>query len=85
MKQQVFDRYGYSGYDDARCIHDTGGKTCEIDHLISRELGGADDLDNLWPQSHGGHWNAHHKDTLENRLNEEMCAGRIGLQKRVTC
>ncbi len=81
MKQQVFDRYGYSGYDDSRCIHDKGGKTCEIDHLISRELGGADDLDNLWPESYGGRWNAHQKDTLENRLHKEMCAGRISLKK----
>ena len=25
-------------------------QTCELDHLISLELGGADTLDNLWPQ-----------------------------------
>jgi hypothetical protein len=25
-------------------------QTCEIDHLVSIELGGADTLDNLWPQ-----------------------------------
>ena len=25
-------------------------QTCELDHLISLELGGADSLDNIWPQ-----------------------------------
>jgi hypothetical protein len=33
-----------TGYDDARCEPDARGKTCEIDHLISREFGGADDV-----------------------------------------
>jgi hypothetical protein len=37
MKKQVFDLYGYSGYDDPRCVP-AGKRTCEIDHLISREL-----------------------------------------------
>ena len=46
----------------------------EIDHLISRELGGADDVKNLWPQSYGtSPWNAHLKDKLENRLHAEIC------------
>ena len=53
---------------------DAHGKTCEIDHLIGRELGGADDVKNLWPESYGGApWNAHFKDKLENRLHIEMC------------
>ena len=69
MKQQVFAIYGYSGYDDPHCVADAHGKTCEIDHLISRELGGADDVKNLWPQAYGSTpWNAHLKDKLENRL-----------------
>ena len=50
MKRQVFELYGYSGYDDSRCVP-AGKRTCEIDHLISRELGGADDVNNLWPQA----------------------------------
>ncbi|MBD9362326.1 HNH endonuclease [Methylomonas sp. EbB] len=81
MKKQVFAAYGYSGYDDPRCTADAHGKTCEIDHLISRELGGADDVNNLWPQAYGGTpWNAHLKDKLENRLNKEVCAGRLSLK-----
>jgi hypothetical protein len=38
----------------------------EIDHLISLELGGANDIKNLWPQSYLTRpWNAHVKDKLE--------------------
>lgn len=81
MKQQVFKLYGYSGYDDPRCVP-AGKRSCEIDHLISRELGGADEVKNLWPQAYGtSPWNAVLKDKLENRLNKEMCAGRITLQE----
>ena len=82
MKAKAFNLYGYSGYHDARCVPDSHGKTCEIDHLISREVGGADDVSNLWPQAYGSTpWNAHLKDKLENRLHKEMCAGNITLQE----
>ena len=81
MKRQVFALYGYSGYDDPRCVP-AGKRRCEIDHLISRELGGADEVNNLWPQAYGtSPWNAVLKDKLENRLNREMCAGHITLQQ----
>lgn len=82
MKKQVFALYGYSGYDDSRCVVDAHGRTCEIDHLISRELGGADVVENLWPESYGTTpWNARLKDKLENRLHKEVCAGHISLKK----
>lgn len=81
MKKQVFGLYGYSGNDDPRCVP-AGNRRCEIDHLISRELGGADDVRNLWPQAYGtSPWNAVRKDRLENRLHKEMCAGNITLQE----
>ena len=80
MKNQVFALYGYSGNDDPKCVP-AGKRHCEIDHLISRELGGADDVANLWPQSYGGHpWNAVLKDTLENRLHKEVCRKAITLR-----
>ena len=81
MKQQVFRLYGYSGYDDPRCVPDSHGRRCEIDHLICRELGGADDPKNLWPQAYGtSPWNARLKDTLENRLHKEVYAGHTSLK-----
>lgn len=82
MKDEVFALYGYSGYGDPHCVPDAHGKTCEIDHLISRDLGGADDMKNLWPQAYGtSSWNAHLKDRLETRLNREMCKSHITLKQ----
>jgi hypothetical protein len=52
---------------------------CEIDHLISRELGGADDVKNLWPQPYNPSPGAHSKDWLENTLHKEVCSGTISL------
>lgn len=73
MKRQVFASYGYTGNKDWHCTPDAHGRTCEIDHLISRELGGADDVHNLWPEPYGGPWNAADKDRLENRLHMLVC------------
>ena len=75
MKRQVFAEYGLSGNHDPYCQP----KGCEVDHLISRELGGADDVQNLWPQSYSGPWNAHMKDRVENRLHREVCSGSVSL------
>jgi len=80
MKDKVFSEYGLTGNDDPACVPDAHGRHCEIDHLISRELGGADDVRNLWPQPYGTEpWNAARKDRLENRLHKEVCAGRLSL------
>jgi hypothetical protein len=47
------------------------------DHLISLELGGhATDRRNLWPEPLP---RAEHVDTIENELNQEVCAGEITL------
>jgi hypothetical protein len=80
MKRQVFREYGLTGNTDPFCQP----KGCEIDHLISRELGGADDVQNLWPQSYYGPWNAHMKDRVENRLHKDVCAGAITLDAAQT-
>jgi hypothetical protein len=41
----------YSLYGIPHPSNNTGAsQTCELDHLISLELGGADTLDNIWPQ-----------------------------------
>jgi len=81
MKKQVFESYGLSGNDDPKCIADKNRRRCEIDHLISRELGGADDVKNLWPEPYGtSPWNAALKDRVENRLHKEVCAGNISLK-----
>ena len=50
----------------------------EIDHLISRELGGADAIKNLWPESYYSQpWNAHRKDQLEKQITLEEARREI--------
>lgn len=53
----------------------------EVDHLISLELGGSNDIANLWPQPYFGKQNAHDKDRLENRLHALVCAGTVSLDE----
>lgn len=67
--------YGYS---------DTSTSAYEEDHLISLELGGApSDPRNLWPEPYamsladGRPTGARTKDTFENSLKKEVCAGTI--------
>jgi hypothetical protein len=46
----------------------------EIDHVISLEMGGADDILNLWPQPFQSVTaGAHDKDRIENMTKEELC------------
>jgi hypothetical protein len=53
---------------------------CEVDHLISLELGGSNDATNLWPQSYSTMpWNARVKDALETHLHFLVCQGELTL------
>jgi hypothetical protein len=52
---------------------------CEVDHLISLELGGADEVENLWPQPYKPAPGAHEKDAVENWLHAQVCAGSMTL------
>jgi hypothetical protein len=48
-EEQKFATYGY--YNILHPVHNSGlTQTCELDHLVPLELGGADTLDNIWPQ-----------------------------------
>jgi hypothetical protein len=71
MKRQVAAAYGI--------LWSEHGKY-EFDHLIPRELGGADDVTNLWPQPWTGPHNARQKDRLENALHRAVCAGQLSLR-----
>ena len=67
MKRQVAQAYGIPW--------DQHGQY-EFDHLIPRELGGADDVRDIWPQP----WaEARVKDREENRLHRAVCAGTMTL------
>ena len=56
------------------------GSNYEVDHLISLELGGSNDTRNLWPQSYHGIWGARLKDSLENRLHDLVCMGKVDIR-----
>jgi len=82
MKKQVYARYGViKGKGVCKSVSHTGanGQTvirgCEIDHRISRDTGGADVLDNLWPQPYltPDQPGAFQKDKLEVWLNKQVC------------
>lgn len=57
------------------------GSTLEIDHIVSLELGGSNDIANLFPERAPGF---HAKDRLENRLHAMVCAGQITLRHAQT-
>jgi hypothetical protein len=56
------------------------GRTMEIDHIVSLELGGSNSIANLYPEPGAGAANYHVKDRLENRLHALVCSGAIGLR-----
>ena len=71
LEQQVLAEYGVpvaarTGY--------------QLDYLITPELGGSDDIHNLWPEPYSAtSWNANVKDALEDHLHDEVCQGRLPL------
>lgn len=86
MKDDAYAQYGTApgkGVCALKTHKGTKGQDvtegCEIDHLISRELGGDDTPENLWPQPYTQHPGAHEKDWLETRLHKEVCDGTITL------
>ncbi len=56
------------------------GRSIEIDHIVSLELGGSNDIANLFPEPGSGGANYHDKDRLENRLHRLVCAGQLSLR-----
>ena len=56
------------------------GRTMEIDHIVSLELGGSNTIANLYPEPGAGAANYHIKDRLENRLHALVCSGAIMLR-----
>jgi hypothetical protein len=57
------------------------GSTLEIDHIISLELGGSNDISNLFPERADARPGFRVKDKLENKLHALVCAGTITLSK----
>ena len=71
-KAAVYAEYGIA-------THTTG--QYEVDHLISLELGGSNDISNLWPEAASPTPGFHQKDVLENSLHAQVCSGQIDLKQ----
>lgn len=76
LKIKQIQQYGYT---------DTNTASYEEDHIISLELGGnPTDPRNLWPEPYNAEvqdGGAKKKDTVENFLHKEVCAGTITLDE----
>jgi hypothetical protein len=56
------------------------GQSLEIDHIVSLELGGSNDIANLFPEGLYAHPGYKIKDALETRVAHMVCDGKIGLR-----
>jgi hypothetical protein len=71
-RKAVFDAYGIPPR--------ASGQDYQVDYLINPQLGGTDDIRNLWPEPYTTVWNARAKDTLEKRLHQMVCERQIDLE-----
>ena len=71
-KNEVYASYNVTS-------HPTGAY--EVDHLISLELGGSNDISNIWPEPASPTPGFHEKDKVENYLHKQVCDGKISLQE----
>jgi hypothetical protein len=75
----------YKFYNIPHPKNNTGPtQTCELDHLISLEIGGADTLENIWPQCGPDRVQLRQryfkqKDIVENFLARQVKAGKMNL------
>jgi hypothetical protein len=95
-RAEVYREYGFN-FDHCqgpeRGVFD---EPCEVDHLIPLELGGSNDLKNLWPQPYScanrqactmydPRPGAAEKDQLENELHRLVCTGKLSLIEAQHC
>jgi hypothetical protein len=57
------------------------GSSLEIDHIVSLELGGSNDIANLYPERADAQPGYHVKDRLENKLHKLVCANLLDLTR----
>lgn len=74
-KNQVYAEYGITSHYSGEF---------EIDHLVSLEIGGSNDISNLWPEAASPTPGFHEKDKLENYLHDQVCSGAMSLKEAQT-
>lgn len=70
-KKQVYQEYNLAYPQPLGSI--------EVDHLISLQLGGSNDIKNLWPEKADPKPGFHEKDAVENYLHKQLCDGKMTL------
>lgn len=70
-KNKIYSAYGIAKHS---------ASTYEIDHLIPLELGGSNDITNLWPEAASPKPGFREKDKVENYLHKQVCLGAMSLQ-----
>jgi hypothetical protein len=71
-KNQVYAEYGITSHLPGQY---------EVDHLVSLELGGSNEIANLWPEAATPKPGFHEKDKVENYLHDQVCSGAITLKE----
>jgi hypothetical protein len=71
VKTAVYKEYGIKTH--------TSGQY-EVDHFVSLELGGSNDISNLWPEPAAPTPGFHEKDKVENYLHDQVCSGAMTLK-----
>jgi hypothetical protein len=71
-KKKVFAEYGISYSQHSNY---------EVDHIISLEIGGSNDIKNLYPESYTIKNGARVKDVFENYLHRQVCSGSMTIQE----
>lgn len=74
-KDQAYAAYGIT--------HHYSGQY-EVDHLVPLELGGSNDIANLWPEAANPTPGFHQKDMVENYLHDQVCSGAMSLKEAQT-
>ena len=70
VKNQAYAEYGITSHAPGQY---------EVDHLISLELGGSNDIANLFPEAAEPRPGFHEKDQVENWLHDQVCRGAMPL------
>jgi hypothetical protein len=72
IKNEVYSEYGIT----TRAVGEY-----EVDHLVPLELGGNNDIANLWPEAADPRPGFHEKDKIENYLHQLVCNGELTLER----
>lgn len=77
--RNVSDKVKNSTYDEYS-VKNHSASTYEVDHLVSLELGGSNEIENLWPEPASPRPGFHEKDKVENYLHDQVCHGYMSLK-----